>query len=201
MLNYLWAGMIFIGIIYAAFTGRMPDITDAAINSSKEAVTLCITMMGVMSFWVGLMEIANQAGIIEKASKKIHPLIHFLFPELPPNHPAQEHITTNILANILGLGWAATPAGLKAMEELSNLEQERRDSRLPAQKQGVASNEMCTFLILNISSLQLIPVNVIAYRSQYGSVNPAAIVGAAIIATTISTLAGILYCKCRDHHF
>ena len=201
MLNYLWAGMIFIGIIYAAFTGQMPDITDAAINSSKEAVTLCITMMGVMSFWVGLMEIANQAGIIERASKKIHPLIHFLFPELPPNHPAQEHITTNILANILGLGWAATPAGLKAMEELSNLEQERRDSRLPAQKQGVASNEMCTFLILNISSLQLIPVNVIAYRSQYGSVNPAAIVGAAIIATTISTLAGILYCKCRDHHF
>lgn len=199
MLNYLWAGMIFIGIIYAAFTGQMPDITDAAINSSKEAVTLCITMMGVMSFWVGLMEIANQAGIIEKASKKNHPLIHFLFPELPPNHPAQEHITTNILANILGLGWAATPAGLKAMEALKTLEEDRRNGILPGpvRKKGVASDEMCTFLILNISSLQLIPINVIAYRSEYGSVDPAAIVGAGILATTISTLAGIFYCKVR----
>lgn len=199
MLNYLWAGMIFIGIIYAAFTGQMPDITDAAINSSKEAVTLCITMMGVMSFWVGLMEIANQAGIIEKTSKKIHPLIHFLFPELPPNHPAQEHITTNILANILGLGWAATPAGLKAMEALKTLEEDRRNGILPGpvRKKGVASDEMCTFLILNISSLQLIPINVIAYRSEYGSVDPAAIVGAGILATTISTLAGIFYCKVR----
>ena len=201
MLNYLWAGMILTGVIFAAFSGTMPDITNAAIDSAKEAITLCITMMGVMSLWMGLMEIAAKSGIIRSASRRIRPLIHFLFPRLPHGHPAEEAITTNMIANILGLGWAATPAGLKAMEELSNLEQERRDRRLPAQKQGVASNEMCTFLILNISSLQLIPVNVIAYRSQYGSVNPAAIVGAAIIATTISTLAGILYCKCRDHHF
>ena len=200
MLNYLWAGMILTGVIFAAFSGTMPDITNAALDSAKEAITLCITMMGVMSLWMGLMEIAAKSGIIRNASRRIRPLIHFLFPRLPHGHPAEEAITTNMIANILGLGWAATPAGLKAMEELSNLEQERRDRRLPAQKQGVASNEMCTFLILNISSLQLIPVNVIAYRSQYGSVNPAAIVGAAIIATTISTLAGILYCKCMDQH-
>lgn len=101
-------------------------------------------------------------------------------------------------ANILGLGWAATPAGLKAMEELSNLEKERRQQGIRTVRQGVASNEMCTFLIVNISSLQLIPVNVIAFRSQYGSVNPAAIVGAAIVATTISTLAGVVYCKVMD---
>ena len=101
MLNYLWAGMILVGIIFAAFTGRMPDITNAALDSSKEAVTLCITMMGVMSFWVGLMEIAANAGIIENTSKKIRPLIRFLFPNLPGNHPAQEHITTNIIANVL----------------------------------------------------------------------------------------------------
>lgn len=201
MLNYLWAGMILTGVIFAAFSGTMPAITNAALDSAKEAITLCITMMGVMSLWMGLMEIAAKSGIIRSASRRIRPLIHFLFPRLPHGHPAEEAITTNIIANVLGLGWAATPAGLKAMEELSNLEQERRDSRLPAQKQGVASNEMCTFLILNISSLQLIPVNVIAYRSQYGSVNPAAIVGAAIIATTISTLAGIIYCKCMDRHF
>ena len=123
MLNYLWAGMMMLGIIYAAFTGRMPDITNAALDSSKEAITLCITMIGIMSFWVGLMEIATKAGIIEQLSRKLKPLIHFLFPNLPDNHPAATHITTNIIANILGLGWAATPAGLNAMEELKNLEE------------------------------------------------------------------------------
>ena len=200
MLNYLWAGMILVGIIFAAFTGRMPDITNAALDSSKEAITLCITMMGVMSFWVGLMEIAAKAGIITSASRKIRPLIRFLFPELPEDHPAQEHITTNIIANVLGLGWAATPAGLRAMEELSKLEEDRRKRRLPGpvRKRGIASNEMCTFLIINISSLQLIPVNVIAFRSQYGSVNPAAIVGPGIAATAVSTLVAVIYCKVMD---
>ena len=196
MLNYLWAGMILVGIIFAAFTGRMPDITNAALDSSKEAITLCITMMGVMSFWVGLMEIAANAGIIENTSKKIRPLIRFLFPNLPGNHPAEEHITTNIIANVLGLGWAATPAGLKAMEELAKLEAERGTAGY-ADESGrrVASNEMCTFLILNISSLQLIPVNMIAYRSQYGSVNPAGIIAPAIVATFVSTLTAVVYCK------
>lgn len=200
MLNYLWAGMILIGIIFAAFTGRMPDITNAAIDSSKEAITLCITMMGVMSFWVGLMEIATKAGIIKGASKKIRPIIRFLFPRLPTGHPAEEHITTNIIANVLGLGWAATPAGLRAMDELGKLEEDRRSHRLPGtvRPKGIASNEMCTFLIINISSLQLIPVNVIAYRSQYGSVNPAAIVGAGIISTAISTAVAVIYCKIMD---
>ena len=201
MLNYLWAAMILLGIIFAAFTGRMPDITNAAIDSSKEAISMCITMMGVMSLWVGLMEIAEKAGLIQSASRRIRPLIRFLFPNLPVGHPAEEHITTNLIANVLGLGWAATPAGLRAMEELGRLEEDRRSGRQPGpiQKRGVASNEMCTFLIINISSLQLIPVNVIAYRSQYGSVNPAAIVGAGIIATSISTLAALLYCKIMDH--
>ncbi len=200
MLNYLWAGMILIGIVFAAFTGRMPDITNAALDSSKEAVTLCITMMGVMSLWVGLMEIAAKAGIIENASRKIRPLIRFLFPNLPAGHSAEEPITTNIIANVLGLGWAATPAGLRAMEELSKLEEDRRAGRLPGpvRRRGIASNEMCTFLILNISSLQLIPVNVIAYRSQYGSVNPAAIVGPGIAATAVSTVVAIIYCKLMD---
>ena len=193
MLNYLWAGMILIGIIFAAFTGRMPDITNAALDSSKEAITLCITMMGVMSFWVGLMEIAAKAGIIRSASLRIRPLIRFLFPRLPAGHPAEEHITTNIIANVLGLGWAATPAGLKAMEQLSKLEEDRRSGRMPGpvRKKGIASNEMCTFLIINISSLQLIPVNVIAYRSQYGSVNPAGIVDAGIMAESVKYDRGI----------
>ena len=188
MLNSLWAGMILIGIIFAAFTGRIPEITDAALDSSKEAVTLCITMIGVMAFWMGLMEIASKAGMIEKGAKMLKPFVRFLFPEVPEGHKAGEHITTNIIANFLGLGWAATPAGLKAMEELGKLNH----------GSPVASNTMCNFLILNISSLQLIPVNVIAFRSQYGSVNPTAIVGAGIVATAISTGTAIVFCKIMD---
>ena len=188
-MNYLWAGMIFIGILFGAFNGKMPEPTNAALDSAKEAVTLCITMMGVMSFWVGMMEIASNTGIIKIASEKMQPLIRFLFPEIPPEHKANEHITTNFIANFLGLGWAATPAGLQAMSALKQLEEER------GRPKGIASNEMCTFLILNISSLQLIPVNIIAYRSQYGSVNPAAIIGAGIISTTFSTLTAIIFCK------
>lgn len=200
MLNYLWAGMILLGILCAAFTGRMPEITNAALDSSKEAVALCITMMGVMSFWVGMMEIASEAGIVGSLARRLRPVVRFLFPGIPKNHPSLKHITTNIIANVLGLGWAATPAGLRAMEELGNLEEDRRKGRLPGpiRKRGVASNEMCTFLIINISSLQLIPVNVIAYRSQYGSVNPAVIVGPGIAATAVSTIVAVIYCKVMD---
>ena len=134
------------------------------------------------------------------AAGKMQPLIRFLFPEIPKGHKANEHITTNFIANFLGLGWAATPAGLKAMEELGRLEDDRRAGRAagPVRKKGIASNEMCTFLILNISSLQLIPVNVIAYRSQYGSANPAGIVGAGIAATAVSTGAAIVFCRLMD---
>ena len=154
MLNYLWAGMIIVGVIFGAFNGKMPDITNAALDSAKEAVTLCITMMGVMSFWVGMMEIATRAGIIEIASKKLRPLVRFLFPDIPEGHKANDYITTNFIANFLGLGWAATPAGLQGMGALADLERERREGRAPgaAQKPGVASDEMCTFLIMNISS-------------------------------------------------
>ncbi len=200
MLNYLWAGMILTGIVYAAVTGRIPDITNAAIDSSREAVTLCITMMGVISLWSGLMEVASRAGVIESISGKLRPVLKFLYPGLPPGHPAQKNIATNMIANFLGLGWAATPAGLKAMEELGKLEDDRRSGRAagPARKKGTAGNEMCTFLIVNISSLQLIPVNVIAYRSQYGSVNPAAIVGAGIVATAVSTGTAVIFCKIME---
>lgn len=200
MLNYIWAGMIITGIVYAACVGNMTEVTNAALDSSKEAITLCITMAGVMSFWTGLMEIAKRAGMIRWLSVKLNPVMRFLFPEIPKGHPAREPITTNIIANVLGLGWAATPAGLKAMEELEKLEEERRDGKAPGpvRKKGIASDEMCTFLIINISSLQLIPINVIAYRSQYGSVNPVAIVGAGIVATAVSTAAAVVYCKIKN---
>lgn len=192
MLNFLWAGMIIIGVFYAALTGNIAEVTNAALDSSKEAITLCLTMLGVMSFWMGLMEIATKAGIIRALSRLLRPAIRFMFPKIPKGHRANEHITTNLIANILGLGWAATPAGLQAMEALGELEEERGNDR------SIASDEMCTFLIVNISSLQLININIIAYRSQYGSVNPTRIVGAGIVATIISTLVGCMYCKIKN---
>lgn len=225
-MNYLWGFMILTGILYAAFHGTLPEVTEAAIGSAKEAVSLCVTMMGVMSFWVGMMRIAENAGIVDGATKKLMPFLRFLFPGIPREHPANRYIAANMIANVFGLGWAATPAGLKAMEELEKLEEERREAETVPEKiyglrersgkkhgyegerriirnkkavpAGVASNEMCTFLIINISSLQLISVNMIAYRSQYGSVNPAAIVGPGIVATAVSTLAAIVFCKVMD---
>lgn len=124
-MNYLWAFMILTGVVFAAFHGTLPAVTQAALDSAKEAVTLCITMMGVMSFWVGLMKIAEKTGIIAGLSRRLAPVLHFLFPDIPKDHPANKYIATNMIANIFGLGWAATPAGLKAMEALAELEKER----------------------------------------------------------------------------
>ena len=185
-MNYLWGGMIVIGVIFGALHGGFGLITEAAVDSAKEAVNLAIAMAGVVAMWSGLMEIAQETGLLAACTKRLRPLLRFLFPGLPQESRANELIATNFIANIFGLGWAATPAGLEAMQELKLLSGEKR---------GVASREMCTFLVLNISSLQLIPVNMIAYRSQYGSVNPAAIVGPGIVATLVSTLTAVILCK------
>lgn len=203
MLNYIWAAMIFIGILYGTVNGTMKEITEAALQSAGEAVSLCISTAGIMAFWVGLMEVAEQSGLVKRLTGFLSPFISFMFPGIPKGHRARDYISTNIIANILGLGWACTPAGLKAMEELAKLEQERGNEAYLGTGTGknmvrVASNEMCNFLILNISSLQLIPVTMIAYRQQYGSVNPAGIIGPAIAATFISTAVAIIYCKIAD---
>ena len=198
-MDYLWAGMLLIGILYGSFTGNIMAVSDAALSAAGEAITLCITTAGVLTLWTGIMEIAKTSGIITSATKMIRPLIFFLFPQLPKNHPAIDYISLNFIANFLGLNWGATPAGLKAMEELSNLEKERQNPAYLADDFSLpraASNEMCDFLIINISSLQLIPINIIAYRQQYGSVEPAAIIGPAIIATSVSTFVAIIFCKC-----
>ena len=185
MLNILWVIMIAGGIFFAAFHGTMGQITESFISSSTEALNLCIFMLGVIGVWNGMMEIAVKSGLMKKIAKTMYPFIHWLFPDIPPRHKANEYIAANMAANILGLGWAATPAGLKAMRELQKLEEGG----------GRASDMMCAFLVLNISSLQLVPINMIAYRSQYGSVNPAAVVLPAICATMISTIAGIVFIK------
>lgn len=202
-MNYLWGGMILIGIIYGTATGNLKEVTEAALNSSKEAVSLCIVMAGITAMWVGIMKIAENSGLITAMVRQMNPILSFLFPKIPSEHPARQQIAVNLIANILGLGWAATPAGLLAMESLGKLEEERRtvkhtSERKMAMPLGTASNEMCTFLILNISSLQLIPVNIIAYRAQYGSVNPTAIVGPGIAATAVSTGIAIIFCKWMD---
>ena len=189
MLNKLWGAMIVIGIVVAAFRGKMGDVGTASIDSSKEAVMLCITMLGVMSMWTGIMNVAKKAGIIDGMTKALRPVLHLLFPNVPRVHVANEYMAANIIANVLGLGWAATPYGLKAMEALRELNIQQKGK----EKSFVASTDMCTFLILNISSLQLIPVNIIAYRSQYGSVSPTSILGMGLVATLISTAAGILF--------
>ena len=226
-MDYLWGGMLLTGIVYGALCGKMQEVTDALLGSAKEAVSLCVVMTGVMALWMGMMEIAREGGLMDVMERKIRPLVRFLFPDVPEGHPALEWISANFLANFLGLGWAATPAGLKAMEALEELEEERRnredrirgenretdrygnrskenrmkqknsrrETRVRAMPRGTASNEMCTFLIINISSLQLIPVNILAYRSQYGSVNPAAVVGPVIAATGVSTAAAVVFCK------
>lgn len=201
MLNAIWAVMILLAVVYAAFTGHMSEVTNAALDSAGEAISLCITMAGVVALWMGLMEIAKKAGLVQKLTRSIGPFLSFMFPGIPRNHPAREYIATNIIANILGLGWACTPAGLKAMEELAKLEAQRGTAGYAegnTQMQRRASNEMCNFLILNISSLQLIPVNMIAYRSQYGSADPTAVIAPAIVATLVSTVTAIFYCKYKD---
>ena len=201
MLNYLWAGMLGIGILWAALSGTMEAVTNGVLDSAKEAVSLSITMLGIMSFWCGILKIGEEAGLIGRLSQKMRPVIRLLFPRLPADHPAAKHIAANMIANVLGRGWAATPAGLQAVAELATLEAEPTTQRCRsmatnrADPRGAASREMCTFLIVNISSLQLIPINMIAYRSQYGSVNPEAIVGPAIAATIISTAVAVVFCK------
>lgn len=183
MLNYIWAFMIILAIAVGAFNGKMGEVSTEALDSSKEAVSLCITMLGVMSMWTGLMGVARGCGLMEKLTRLMNPLIRILFPSVPKGHRANEYIASNMIANILGLGWAATPVGIKAIKELKVIN--GNSSR--------ASVDMCTFLIVNMSSLQLIPVNIIAYRSQYGSVSPASILAQAIVATIFSTVFGVLF--------
>ena len=190
-------------------------VTDGAIQASKEAVTLCITMLCVMTLWTGVLEIGHRSGLVDQLAGRMGPILTFLFPRLDPDGKGRKQISVNVTANILGLGWAARPARLKAMEELKKVEEERRKGgaarqkdtpgqedtagqRAAARQAGTASNEMCTFLIINISSLQLIPMNMIVYRSQYGSVNPTAIAGPALAAAFISTVVAVIFCRVMD---
>ena len=188
MLNYLWAGMILIGIIVGAATGNLGGLTDAALKSAGEAVTVAITMLGIMALWTGIMRVAENSGMIVALSNKMRPLLKYLFPDLDAKSKAMEYIATNLIANVLGLGWAATPSGLKAMEELQAINPQK----------DIATKEMCMFMIINMSSLQIVTISVIAFRSQYGSASPSEIIGPGFVATLISTIAAIAYAKYKE---
>ncbi len=178
--------MILAGVLWGAANGNLGAVTQSLIDSAGAAVSLAVTMLGIMSFWCGILQVGTNAGLIDWFTGKMGPLLDFLFPDVREGHPARKPLAVNLVANMLGVGVAATPAGLEAMKALAE------DGR------GTASNAMCTFLVLNVSSLQLIPVSVIAYRSQYHSADPAAVTGPALIATGCSTLAAVIFCKIAE---
>lgn len=185
MVNLIWLFFIVAGFAVAAFQGNIEVVTQAAFDGAKSGVTVCFGLISVMVFWLGMMRIAEDAGLLQKLAAFLSPFVRFLFPSVPKDHPALGYIMSNMSANILGLGNAATPMGIKAMQELQLLNPDKE----------VASPAMCTLLALNTASITLIPTTLIAIRMNYNSVNPAEIVGTTLMATCVSTLAAILVDK------
>ncbi|GGN56572.1 MULTISPECIES: nucleoside recognition domain-containing protein [Oceanobacillus] len=181
MVNLIWALMAIVGILYAMLNGTMDDVNKAIIESANEAVTLSIGLISILVFWLGVMKIAEAAGILKLITKLLRPLIIKIFPDIPKDHPAMGYILSNFTANFFGLGNAATPLGIKAMQEMKNLS-----------NSDTASRSMITFLAINTSSLTLIPTTVIAIRMQYNSVSPTEIVGTTLIASIAGVTSAVL---------
>ncbi len=181
MVNYIWVFLTVVGLVFAAVNGTMSEVNEAVFRGAKEAVTLCIGLISVLVFWLGMMKIAEAAGLLGRMASFFQPFVARLFPEIPKGHPAMGYILSNMMANMFGLGNAATPLGIKAMEELKKLNNNRDD----------ASRSMITFLAINTSSITLIPTTVIAIRMNYGSSDPTSIVGPTLLATFISAVAAI----------
>ncbi|EMA6342009.1 spore maturation protein SpmA [Bacillus cytotoxicus] len=181
MVNLVWVAMAIIGIVYAMVNGTMEAVNKAVFEGAKDAVTICIGLISVLVFWLGLMKIAEEAGLLKKLVSLFMPIAKRLFPEIPKNHPSMGFILSNMMANFFGLGNAATPLGIKAMEQLKELNG-GKDS---------ASRSMVTFLALNTSAITLIPTTVISIRMTYESANPTEIVGVTFIAQVISMIGAI----------
>ncbi|ANB61937.1 nucleoside recognition domain-containing protein [Anoxybacteroides amylolyticum] len=181
MVNLIWAVMALIGIVFAAINGTMEEVNEAIFKSAKEAVTISIGMISILVFWLGLMKIAEDAGLLAKLARLFTPLVRRLFPEVPKDHPALGYIVSNMIANMFGLGNAATPLGIKAMEELKKLNRNRE----------TASRSMVTFLAMNTSGITLIPATVISIRMTYGSASPGEIIGTTFIASLLATIGAI----------
>lgn len=181
MINAIWIFMLVVGFIAAAAQGRIEIVTEAVFDGAKTGVSVSMGLISVMVFWLGMMRIAEDSGLLEKLAKMLGPIVRFLFPDIPRNHPALGYIMSNMSANLLGLGNAATPMGIRAMQELQKLNN----------NPTVATPAMCTLLALNTSSITLIPTTLIAIRMNFNSVNPAEIVGTTLLATIVATVAAM----------
>lgn len=191
MLNYIWFGLMAVALVVAAFNGTVEAVTKGAVDSAKTAVEIAIGLVGVMTLWLGIMRIAEAAGLVSLLGRLLGPVLRWLFPEVPAGHPAAGSIVLSIAANMLGLNNAATPLGIKAMEELQALNDDK----------DTASNAMVTFMALNTSGVQLIPTTMIAVLAAAGSKNPTAIIGTALVATFIGTVAAVLAAKALQRFY
>lgn len=185
MLNYIWFGLMLVALIVAAFNGTAGAVSQAAVESAKTAVEIAIGLIGVMTLWLGMMRIAEAAGLVSLLGRALRPVLRWLFPEVPAEHPASGAIVLSIAANMLGLNNAATPLGIKAMEELQTLNPQK----------DTATNAMVTFMAVNTSGVQLIPTTTIGILAAAGSKNPTAIISTAFIATMIGTIAAVIAAK------
>ncbi len=185
MLNIIWVILLVGGMIIGVLTGNTQAVTEAAMSYADTGVELAMGLIGMMALWLGIMKIAEEAGLVNLIGKALKPIMKFLFPEVPEDHPAMGSMVMNMAANILGLGNAATPLGIKAMQELQTLNKDKE----------TATNSMCMFLAINTSSITLVASSVIAYRLSAGSKNPTEIIGPTIVATIASTIAAIIAVK------
>ena len=185
MLNYIWLALVLLAVAIGGWNDRLKDVTGGALDGAKTAVTIALGLIGIMALWLGLMRLAERAGLVQRIAYGLRPLMQRLFPEIPPDHPAMGSMLMNMAANMLGLGNAATPLGLRAMRDLESLNP----------RPGVASNAMCTFLAINTSSVQLIPATAIAILAAAGSARPTVIVGTAFFATLCAATVAVLSAK------
>jgi spore maturation protein A len=185
MLNYIWLSLIILAVVLGGINGKIEEVTKSAIDAASNSVTLAIGLIGVMALWMGIMKIAEDSGLVTQLARLIAPVLRWLFPDVPPDHPAMGSMLMNIAANALGLNNAATPLGLKAMEDLNKL------NKFP----GVATNAMCTFLTVNTAGVQLIPATMVSLMASAGSTDPTAIIGTTFAATVISLVAGLAAVK------
>jgi len=185
VLNYIWLALVLMAVAIGGWNDRLKDVTEGALDGAKTAVTIALALIGIMALWLGVMRLAERAGLVQRIARALRPVMTRLFPDVPAQHPAMGSMLMNMAANMLGLGNAATPLGLRAMRDLEIL------NRQP----GVATNAMCTFLAINTSSVQLIPTTAIAILAASGSTRPTAIVGTALLATLCAATVAIISVK------
>jgi spore maturation protein SpmA len=185
VLNYIWLALVLLAVAIGGWNDRLKDVTEGAFDGAKTAVTIALALIGIMALWLGLMRLAERAGLVQRIARALRPIMRRLFPDVPAEHPAMGSMVMNMAANMLGLGNAATPLGLRAMRDLESLNP----------RPGVATNAMCTFLAINTSSVQLIPATAIAILAASGSTRPTAIVGTALLATLCAASVAVISVK------